>query len=193
VREIEDRVRALDLSGDAWLAATNGGLYTSQDKGDSWQGGPVMGAANYLSLAAHGVLLAAARPDGVVLSKDAGQSWMPIGIPQMLTRIHSIAFSADATLWIGAREGVYFSHDLGKTWLWVHRLPLGDIDDLFFDASLGRILVSSRSSDQIFSIDPKSLEWKYAQTGFRISRVRSVAGRLVAASLDDGVLLEPQP
>jgi photosystem II stability/assembly factor-like uncharacterized protein len=193
VREIEDRVRALDLSGDAWLAATNGGLYTSQDKGDSWQGGPVMGAANYLSLAAHGALLAAARPDGVVLSKDAGQSWMPIGIPQMLTRIHSIAFSADGTLWIGAREGVYFSHDLGKTWLWVHRLPLGDIDDLFFDVGLNRILVSSRSSDQIFAIDPKSLEWKYAQTGFRISRVRSVAGRLVAASLDDGVLLEPQP
>jgi photosystem II stability/assembly factor-like uncharacterized protein len=192
-REIDERVRALDLTGEAWLAATNGGLYTSKDKGVSWQGGPVMGSVNYLSIAAHGSLLAAARQDGVVLSKDAGESWMPIGIPQMLTRIHSIVFSADGALWIGAREGVYFSHDLGKTWLWVHRLPLGDIDDLFFDAGLNKILVSSRSSDQIFAIDPKSLEWKYAQTGFRINRVRSTAGRLLAASLDDGVLVEPQP
>jgi hypothetical protein len=22
-------------------------------------------------------------------------------------------------LWLGAREGVYFTRDLGKTWLWV--------------------------------------------------------------------------
>ena len=189
-REMDGRVRALDLSGEAWLAATPGGVYTSKDKGESWQGGPVMGAGDYLSVAAHGAQLTAARKDGVVLSTDGGESWRPMGIPAMLTRIHSIVFSSDGTLWLGAREGVYFTHDLGKTWMWVHRFPLSDVDALFYDAHLGRILVSSRTSDQVYSIDPKSLEWKWAQTGYKIALVRAAGDRLLAASLYDGVVEE---
>jgi photosystem II stability/assembly factor-like uncharacterized protein len=191
-REMDGRVRALDLSGDAWLASTSGGLFASVDHGASWQGGPVMGSVDYLSVAAHGDKLIAASRDGVVLSTDAGESWMPIGIPAVLTRIHCAAFSADGTLWLGAREGVYFSRDLGKTWLWVHRLPLNDVDDLTYDENLGKILVSSRSSDQVFVINPKTLEWKFAQTGYHINLVRSAAGRLLAASMFDGVVVEPQ-
>jgi photosystem II stability/assembly factor-like uncharacterized protein len=191
-REIAGRVYGLDLSGDAWLASTTAGLFTSGDKGASWQGGPVMGLVNYLSVAGHGALLAAVRQDGAVLSKDAGQSWAPIGIPAMLTRIHCVAFSADGTLWLGAREGVYFTHDLGHTWLWVNRFPLNDVDDLTYDAALGKILVSSQLSDQVYAINPKSLSWTWSQTGYRINRVRALGGRLLAASLYDGVLVEPQ-
>ena len=90
---IDGRVFALDLSGDAWLASTAGGIYTSKDKGATWQGGPVMGVAGYLSISAHGSLMAAARPDAVVISQDAGQNWWPVGIPIALTRIHRVAFS----------------------------------------------------------------------------------------------------
>ena len=187
-----DRIQALDLSGDAWLASTGGGLYTSKDQGASWQGGPVMGWVDYLSVAAHGSQLAAAQQQEVVLSTDAGQSWRFMGVPATLTRIHSVAFSADGTIWLGAREGVYFSRDLGSTWMWVNRFPLGDVDDLSYDARLGKILVSSRASDLIYVIDPKTLEWKWAQTGYRIAHVRAAAERLLAASLFDGVLVEPQ-
>jgi photosystem II stability/assembly factor-like uncharacterized protein len=191
-REMDGRVHAIDLSGEAWLAATPGGVYTSKDKGESWQGGPVMGVGDYLSVAAHGAQLTAARKDGVVLSTDGGESWSPLGIPAMLTRIHAIVFSSDGTLWLGAREGVYFTHDLGKTWMWVHRFPLSDVDALFYDAHLGRILASSRSSDQVYAIDPKSLGWKWAQTGYKIALVRAAGERLLAASLYDGVVEEPK-
>ena len=189
-REMEGLVRALDLSGETWLAATPGGVFTSNDKGESWQGGPVMGAGDYLAVAAHGSKLIAARKDGVVISTDGGQTWRPMGIPAMLTRIHSIVFSSDGTLWLGAREGVYFTHDLGKTWMWVHRFPLTDVDALYYDAHLNRILVSSRTSDQVYAIDPKSLDWKWAKTGYKITMVRAAGERLLAASLYDGVLEE---
>ena len=152
-----------------------------------------MGAMDYLSVTTHGADFAAATPSAVVLSEDAGKSWMPISIPNMLTRIHGIAFSADGTLWLGAREGVYFTRDLGKTWLWVHHLPLSDLDDLFYDPVLAKVLVSSRASDQVFLIDPKTLSWTWHGTGYRISMVRSSGDRLLAASLFDGVLLEPGP
>ena len=71
----DKRVISLDLSGDAWLAATNGGLFLSKDEGVSWRGGPVMGAVDYLSVAAQGSLLAAARAEDVAFSSDAGLSW----------------------------------------------------------------------------------------------------------------------
>ena len=191
VVELESRVNALDVSGDVWLAATTLGLLTSRDQGASWQGGPVLGLGEYLSVTVHGDLMAAARADGVVLSKDAGQTWWPMGLPTMLTRIHRIVFSPDGTLWLGAREGVYFSEDQGKTWLWIGRLPFRDVDDLEYDATSRRVLVSSRTNDQVFAIDPRTMTWKWWRTGYRIAMIRAAGDRLVAASLDDGVLVEP--
>jgi len=191
VYELDSRVNAFDVSGDVWLASTGIGLLTSKDQGATWQGGPVMGSGEYLSVTSQGATMAAARADGVVLSRDAGLTWMPMQIPTMLTRIHRVAFSADGTLWLGAREGVYFTHDLGKTWLWIERMPFRDVDDLYFDAQMNRVLVSSRESDQVYAIDPKTLKWKWGQTGYRIGLIRGAGERLVAASLHDGVLIEP--
>jgi photosystem II stability/assembly factor-like uncharacterized protein len=193
LRQLDSRVNALDLGGNAWLAATTGGLFTSRDQGATWQGGPVMGAGDYLSVASMGSTLAAAAPDRVVLSSDAGLTWMPMQIPAMLTRIHRVVFSPDGTIWLGAREGVYFTPDKGKKWMWIERLPFRDVDDLCFDARTGSILASSRSSDQVYAIDPKTLDWKWWQTGYRIALVRASGDRLVAASLYDGVLVEPKP
>ncbi len=192
VIEMRSRVNALDLSGDAWLAATSVGLFSSRDRGATWQGGTVMDSGEYLSVAALGATMAAARPDRVVVSSDAGATWMPMQIPTMVTRIHRVAISPDGTFWLGAREGVYFSQDKGKSWLWIERLPFRDVDDLIYDTRLKRVIVSSRSSDQIYAIDPKTMTWKWWQTGYRISLVRAAGDRLVAASLYDGVLAEPK-
>ena len=191
VIQLESRVNALDVSGDTWVAATSYGLLTSRDQGESWQGGPVMGSGEYLSVTALGRTMAAARADGAVLSNDGGKTWRPMGLPKMLTRIHRILFSPDGTLWLGAREGVYFSSDLGKTWMWIQRLPLRDVDDLSYDQDEKRVLVSSQSSDQIFGIDPKSMTWKWWQTGYRIALIRTGGGRLIAVSVNDGVLVGP--
>jgi hypothetical protein len=110
----------------------------------------------------------------------------------MLTRIRRVVFSPDGTLWLGAREGVYYTRDLGKTWMWIHRLPFRDIDDLSYSAAWKRILVSSRSSDQVYAIDPKTMTWDWWQTGYKIVLIRAAGDRLVAATLDDGVLVGPQ-
>lgn len=190
LRELGTRVYGLDLSGDVWLASTAGGLYTSKDKGATWQGGPSVGAVDYLSVTAHGSVMVAARPAAVVLSNDSGQTWWPMGIPTVLTRIRRVVFSTDGTLWVGAREGVYFTRDKGKTWMWVHRLPLSGIDDLYYDPQQNRVLVCSRGTDQVYSIDPKSLDWKWMVTGFPVVLVRPAGAGLMAATLDAGVVVE---
>jgi photosystem II stability/assembly factor-like uncharacterized protein len=191
VIQLESRVSALDVSTDVWLASTTYGLLTSHDNGATWQGGPIMGHGDFLSVTVHGTQMAAARPEGVVLSTDAGQTWKLMSIPTMLTRIHCVLFAPDGTLWLGAREGVYFTHDLGKTWLWIERLPFRDADDLSYDAAAGRILASSRSGDEIYSIDTKNLTWKWFHTGYNIAHIRISNNRLIAASVFDGVIVEP--
>jgi photosystem II stability/assembly factor-like uncharacterized protein len=191
-RQFDGRVYALDLSGDVWAAATSGGLYTSKDKAATWQGGPGQGT-DFRSIAVQGETMAAASPTGIVLSNDAGKNWWPLGVPTAITRIHRIIFAPDGTLWLGSREGVYFTRDQGKSWMWVHRLPLLDVSDLYYDTQTGKILVSSQGSDFIYAIDSVNLDWKWYQTGYHLYLVRSAGDRLLAASLDDGVLAEPKP
>ncbi len=190
VTHLDARVSALDASGDIWLASTDQGLFTSKNKGETWQGGPVMGASDYLSVGQHDGLLAAAQPGGVVESSN-GVNWMPISLPQMVTRIHRLAFSPDGTLWLGTREGVFFTKDNGDHWKWLDRMPFRDVDDLCYDPDMKRVLVSSRSSDQIYAINPKNWTWKWWQTGYNVDLVRPAGDRLVVASMADGVLVSP--
>ncbi len=191
VIELESRVDALDVAGPVWVAATTYGVVTSHDRGASWQGGMVLGRGDYLSVASHGLLLAAARGDGVVYSRDGGKSWWPMAVPKMLTRIHRVVFDKNGVLWLGAREGVYYTPDLGKSWLWLDRLPLKGIDDLVLDERQGRIVVSSRQFAGIYAMDPKTMAWKAWATGFTMGAVRVAGDRLVGASTDDGVVVEP--
>jgi photosystem II stability/assembly factor-like uncharacterized protein len=191
VIELQSPVNALDVSGEVWVAATGYGVLTSHDQGASWQGGPVMGVGDYLSVAAHDETFVAARNESVVISHDSGQSWWPLGVPTMLTHIHRVVFSPDGTLWLGAREGIYYTRDLGKTWMWIQRLPFRDVDDMSYDPNLRMLLASSRTSDQVYAIDPKTLAWSWWPTGYQIELIRAAGNRLVAASLDDGVLVGP--
>jgi photosystem II stability/assembly factor-like uncharacterized protein len=191
--ELDGRVYALDISGDSWLASTTSGLLTSKDHGATWQGGPVLGASQYITAAAHGSTMAAAQRDGLVVSSDAGATWMPAVLPTQITTIHRIAFSPDGALWMATREGVYFTRDDGKSWQWFERLPFRDVTDLYFDARQGRVLVSSRQSEMVYSIDPAKMDWNWTKTGWKISLIRSAGGRMLAASLDDGVLVAPGP
>lgn len=189
---MEGRVVALDVAGAVWVAATSYGVVTSRDRGASWQGGMVLGRSDYRSVAVspEGVLVAA-RGDGVASSRDGGRSWWPMAVPEVLTRITRVVFDARGVLWVGAREGLYSTPDLGGHWFWLDRLPLKDIDDLALDERHGGVVASSRQSEAIYAIDPRTMAGRVWTTGFRISTVRVAGDRLVAASTDDGVVLEP--
>jgi photosystem II stability/assembly factor-like uncharacterized protein len=190
-REMSSRVAAFDLSGDVWLASTSEGLFTSKDQGTTWQGGFVMGSADYRSVAVWDGQMLAARREGVIFSKDQGKTWNPMRIPSQIKDVRTVAFSKDGELWVGAGNGVFFSRDKGVTWFWLEKVPVRDIGDLAFDEHTGRMLVSSRSSQVLYSIDPVSLTFTGTATGFHLFLARSAGGVRFAASLQDGVLMEP--
>jgi photosystem II stability/assembly factor-like uncharacterized protein len=195
-REMSSRVADFDLSGDTWVAATAEGVFTSKDQGTTWQGGLVLGSAEYRSVASYDGEILAARREGAVYSKDGGATWDAVRLPSKVKDIRKIAFSKEGELWVGAGDGVYFSRDFskngGNTWFWLEKVPVRDIGDLAFDQKTGRMLVSSRSSQVLYSVDPASLTFTGTSTGFRIFLAREAGGVRFAASLQDGVLTEAQ-
>ena len=196
-RSLSARIYDFDLTTDIWAAATAEGVFTSKDKGETWQGGLVLGSAEYRSIASYKGEILVARRTGAAFSRDGGISWDPVGLPSKIKDIRTVAFSKEGELWVGAGDGVYFSRDFsqngGKTWFWLEKVPVRDVGDLAFDPATGHMLVTSRSSPMLYAIDPVTLAHTGMQTGYRLFMARVAGNARFAASLQDGVLTDPQP
>ncbi len=188
---VDGRVNALSLAGPAWYAATSGGVYRSEDLGKSWEMAAVA-PGDYQFVNAHDAVVIASRRDGLMVSEDAGKAWKQVPLPEKLTGIRALVVSANHTLWVGGREGLFYSEDLGGSWKQIEKLPLGEISGLNYDADLKRVLVTSRSSTMIFGVDGTDSQWKWWDAGWKVHEVHSKNGRLVGASLFDGVVVEPE-
>jgi hypothetical protein len=53
------------------------------------------------------------------------------------------------------------------------------------------VLVTSRAATMVFGVDDSGTPWKWWETGWNVHEVHSRGGRLVGASLYDGVVIEP--
>jgi ligand-binding sensor domain-containing protein len=190
--EIDSRVNQLSLSGDAWYAATADGLYRSGDQGQSWVG-PVENSAGALFVNAHGETVVAASRTGMLVSIDAGKTWRPVALPEKLAGIQALVVAANQSVWVGGGQGLFYSEDQGQSWKPIEHLPLGEISGLTYDADLKRVLVTSGSSTMIFGVDGTDARWKWWDAGWKVHEVYSKNGRLVGASLYDGIVVEPQP
>ncbi len=185
-------VYALDLKGDTWLAATSQGVFTSKDKGESWQGGPVLGVKEYQTAAVDGHYMAVANSTTLAVSKDSGANWEAVTLPSGLANLRKVLFTPDGVLWVGSREGIQFFNPTDSSWTDFSRFPMRGIDDMFLDAAHNRVFVSSRSSDMVYAIDPVQKKWKHYHAGYRVNLVSSDSDHIVAASLFDGVIKGPQ-
>jgi len=188
---IDSQVNDLSVDGPVWFAATADGVYRSVTQGATWTG-PMFKDSKYLFVDAHGAIVFAAQRDSLMLSEDSGMTWNSIALPGKLTSVHALATSPNGTLWVGGRQGVFFSDDHGHTWNALDRLPVTNIDNIDYDPSLKRVIITARSSTLIFAVDPAEKSWKWWDAGWNVRMVHSVEGRLVAASLYDGVVVEPK-
>ncbi len=189
--QIEGRVSGLDLSQNTWFAATSAGVYQSSDGGKEWTGGPVLGKTDYLSVHAIGPVVLATQRTGIAISQDGGKTWQGAPLPDKLTTVRTSTVAPGGSMWIGGREGVYSSTDKGANWTFMSTLPFSDISGIEYERGLERIVITSWSSTWVMAVNESDRSWKWWDAGWHVRGVRSSGGRLVAASLYNGVVVQP--
>jgi photosystem II stability/assembly factor-like uncharacterized protein len=190
--QIDERIHDLNASGNIWYAATAKGIYSSSDQGATWEGGPVLGRPEYRSVVVSGPVVVASERTALAMSNDEGKSWQPLAMPQKLTWLQSVAVTDSGSVWLGGREGVFYSDDHGQNWSEMKSLPLSDISGLSYDADLKRIVITSWASSWVLAVNPADRTFKFYDPGWKVRHVQSMGGRLVAATSYNGVVLEPQ-
>jgi photosystem II stability/assembly factor-like uncharacterized protein len=84
---MSSRVTGIDVSGPTWYAATAGGIYSSGDRGSTWQGGPALGHTEFLRVVSTGGIVYAAGRQFVLTSQDAGKSWQNVPMPEKMSTL----------------------------------------------------------------------------------------------------------
>jgi photosystem II stability/assembly factor-like uncharacterized protein len=190
--QIEGRINAIDMSESGWFVAASTGIYSSTNHGLSWEGGPVLGNADFLTVTAQGATILAAQRKLMALSVNGGRDWQPLALPEKLSWLQSVAITPDGSFWVGGREGIFYSKDRGQSWQPMSTLPLREINEATYDPNLQRLLVTSWRSTWVLAVDPTNMSWKWWDTGWMMRKVHSSSGRLFAATLYNGVVAEPK-
>jgi photosystem II stability/assembly factor-like uncharacterized protein len=196
--QLRGRVNALSAVGDTWFATTSEGIFRSSDGGSTWvaltlpeAGAGVPAAGAYRTIAAQGNRIFIGRRTGIVASEDRGTTWHEVGLPAGLTALSSLALTPDGTLWAGGREGVFFSKAAERNWSILKRLPVVAVNGLKWDDSLNRLLVTCDVGTVIYAVNPRNESWTWWNAGWTVHSAASVRGRLAAASLYSGVVVQP--
>jgi photosystem II stability/assembly factor-like uncharacterized protein len=189
---MDAKVNDVEVSSGRWLTATSSGLFTSADQGRSWNGGPVLGRGDFVSVQSAGRLLIAATHTEILISADEGMNWEVAALPLPLTSIRGLALTPDGDILVASREGAFRSSDSGKTWEhMLNGLPERDLSSVSYDESAKVLLATSLSTGIIFRSDDGGRNWSRGpNVGYPLRRVKLVQGRYVAATTFDGVIAQ---
>ena len=69
-----------------------------------------------------------------------------IGVPSQLSQIAAVAVDGEKNLWVGGREGVFYSQNSGASWARVHNLETPQVDGMYFDRAGNRMLLTTSVS-----------------------------------------------
>ncbi|HMB91432.1 MAG TPA: YCF48-related protein [Rhodothermales bacterium] len=151
------------------LAATDGGVYVSENGAKSWS---LAGAeGSHINDIQQGESdpnnwLAATRDEGVLLSSDNGKTWRFAKGNIGKTTMHAVAidpFDAQNMAAVGWKTGVYVSTNGGKSWKQHQKgLPIPDFYEVVFDANVPGRLWAATLEEGIFHSDDMGHSWDYA-------------------------------
>ena len=191
-RVFDGGVYALATAGDTVLAITTVGLLTSTDNGESWAATGPDGSSEWRFLASAKKQVIAATLREVQYSADSGVLWEPVKLPAMLTQISAVAIEPSGEMWIGGREGIFVSNNGGNTWTIPNNLYLNAVRSIYYDDASNRMMITTGgNSGLVFSVLLPSMRVNYTDTGWNLRFARTVGDHIVAATLYDGIVVQP--
>ena len=105
----------------------------------------------------------------------------------------ALAIDGDGTLWIADRDAVYYSANQGANWQTLKGLFVRNVNNLFYDEAANRILATSEGPETMaFEVPLPSMKIRWWDTGWNLRFMRPVGDHLVAATLFDGIVVQPR-
>jgi photosystem II stability/assembly factor-like uncharacterized protein len=186
-------VYGIATSGHSLLAVTSSGLLTSADDGVTWAPGGPRNSIEWRQIAAAKQNVVAAGLHSVLFSGDSGATWSPVKLPEELTQVAAVAVEPSGAVWVGGREGVWVSSDAGKSWTIPHNLYVSTVNNIYYDEPSDRVVVTTGGANSyVFQVKLPKREVEYVDTGWNLRFARYVGDHLVAATLYDGIVVQPR-
>jgi hypothetical protein len=185
-------VYAIAQAGDRLYAATSEGLLSSGTAGESWKWVPGLDRQElqFVSVAKGTVVAAGLRK--MMVSTDSGKSWEEVKLPETLTQVAGVAADDTGAVWVGGREGAFATKDGGATWETPKNIYIRDVNSVFYDAASARVIVTvGATSHMAFAIHVPERSVKFWDTGWNLRFARPVGDHMVAATLFDGIVVQP--
>jgi photosystem II stability/assembly factor-like uncharacterized protein len=189
---LDAAVYALVSDTFGMYAGTSQGLLRADAEGMIWSPVTSLAMPETQFVAMNKGMLLVASLKRIALSLDDGYKWASIALPPALTQISAIAVDSEKNIWVGGREGVFYSPDNGANWHQIHDLEIHQVDGIYFDPAGNRVLLTTAESTVIFSVGLPNYKITYWDTGWKLRFARPVGDHLVGATLYDGIVVQPK-
>jgi photosystem II stability/assembly factor-like uncharacterized protein len=186
-------VYAIARAGDRLYAASADGLLTSGTAGEHWEWVAALEGQQFQFVAVAKSAIVAANLQKVVASNDGGKSWTDVKLPAALTQVSAVTVDDVGAIWVGGREGAFATMDGGTVWDTLRTVSIHDVNSIYYDQATERVIITAGGkSGMAYAVHVPDRTVKFWDTGWNLRFARPVGDHLVAATMFDGIVVQPQ-
>jgi len=193
LKSFDGSVYGFARAGGTLFAATSQGVLSSVSSGVTWSVVSALPMDDWHFVAATDETVAAASLTALELSTDGGKTWEAAALPEQVTQVSALAVDGRGGLWVGDKDGVYFSPGKGANWKPLSDLVVRKVNSLYFDCQADRMLITAgEPATDAFAVDIPTMRLTTWDTGWDLRFLRPVGNYLVGATLFDGIVVQPR-
>jgi photosystem II stability/assembly factor-like uncharacterized protein len=193
LKSFDGSVYGFTRTDDTIFAATSQGLLQSASSGVTWSVVGSIPLDQYRYVASAKGIIVTASLNALEISIDGGKTWQAVTLLAKVKQLSALSVDGRGDIWVADREGVSFSADKGASWKMLTDLYVRNVNSLYYDEPGNRILVTTNGpATEAFAVETSSMRVTSWDTGWNLRFLRPVGDHLVAATLFDGIVVQPR-
>ena len=178
----------IDKLNNGNLVATGSyGIFTADREGKNWTQRKNLNFATYIFVAKNGVAYTGTGSNGMMISRDNGNSWTsPRGLDNEY--FSSFGESSQGRVFAGASaytEGIYYSDDNGHSWSHINPFPYSGVYDFVTKSDS----IYAGTSGGIYKSDDNGLNWQRISYEFIKKFELAPNGDLIGINPGEGIII----